>query len=164
MNVVELDRGDPSAVRAAIRAGGWTSPTAGLAPGRVQANLVVLPERDAYDFLRFCVATPKPCPVLEVLEAGAPEPVRTAPGADIRTDIPRYRVFREGELADEVRDIGSLWRDDLVAFLIGCSFTFERALLAAVLPVRHVEEGVNCRCTARASPAGPQARSRDPWW
>jgi uncharacterized protein YcsI (UPF0317 family) len=157
MTAVELDRADPNAMRTAIRAGAWTEPTAGLAPGRVQANLVVLPERNAYDFLRFCVANPRPCPVLEVTEAGSPEPVQTAPGADLRTDVPRYRVFRDGEPADEVQDLGSLWREDLVGFLIGCSFTFERALLAAGLPVRHVEEGVNVpmyRTSIACRPAG----------
>jgi uncharacterized protein YcsI (UPF0317 family) len=157
VSATELDRDDPTAVRAAIRAGEWTAPTAGLAPGRVQANLVVLPQRDAYDFLRFCVANPRPCPVLEVTEAGSPEPVQAAPGADLRTDVPRYRVFRGGELSDEVDDVGALWRDDLVAFLIGCSFTFERALLAAALPVRHVEEGVNVpmyRTNIACRPAG----------
>jgi uncharacterized protein YcsI (UPF0317 family) len=132
----------PTAVRAAIRAGEWTRATAGLALGCVQANLVVLPQRLAYDFLRFCVANPKPCPIIEVTEAGSPEPVASAPGADLRTDLPRYRVFREGELAEEVADVAALWREDLVAFLIGCSFTFERALLAAGLPVRHLEEQV----------------------
>jgi uncharacterized protein YcsI (UPF0317 family) len=157
VSATQLDRDDPTAVRAAIRAGDWTAPTAGLAPGRVQANLVVLPQRDAYDFLRFCVANPRPCPVLEVTEAGSPEPVQAAPGADLRTDVPRYRVFRDGELSDEVDDVGALWRDDLVAFLIGCSFTFERALLAAGLPVRHVEEGVNVpmyRTNIACRPAG----------
>jgi uncharacterized protein YcsI (UPF0317 family) len=140
---MELDRDDPAAVRGAIRAGEWRGPTAGVVPGRVQANLVVLPQRDAYDFLRFCVANPKPCPLVEVTEAGSPEPAQAAPGADLRTDLPRYRVFRDGEAAEEVDEISSLWRDDLVAFLIGCSFTFERALLAAGLPVRHIEEQVN---------------------
>ena len=157
MSTLELDRDDPTAVRNAVRAGQWTAPTAGLAPGRVHANLVVLPQRVAYDFLRFCVANPRPCPVLEVTEAGSPEPVQAAPGADLRTDVPRYRVFREGELSDEVDDVRALWRDDLVAFLIGCSFTFERALLAARLPVRHVEEGVNVpmyRTSIECRPAG----------
>jgi uncharacterized protein YcsI (UPF0317 family) len=123
----------------------------------VQTNLVVLPERLAYDFLRFCVANPKPCPIIEVTEAGSPEPARSAPGADLRTDVPRYRVFRDGELADEVEDLSSLWREDLVAFLIGCSFTFERALLAAGLPVRHIEERVNVpmyRTSIDCEPAG----------
>ena len=154
---MDLDRNDPSAVRAAIRERRWTGTTAGLAPGRVQANLVVLPESLAYDFLRFCVANPKPCPLIEVTDAGSLEPTHSAPGADLRTDVPRYRVFRDGELAEEVEEIGSLWRDDLVAFLIGCSFTFERALLAAGLPVRHIEEGVNVpmyRTSIACRPAG----------
>jgi uncharacterized protein YcsI (UPF0317 family) len=155
---MDLDRHDPSAVRAAIRAGSWTGTTAGLAPGRVQTNLVVLPQRFAYDFLRFCVANPKPCPVIEVADAGSPEPARSAPGADLRTDLPGYRVFRDGELTDEVQDVASLWRDDLVAFLIGCSFTFERALLAAGLPVRHIDEQVTVpmyRTSIACRPAGP---------
>jgi len=154
---VDFDRRDPSSVRGAIRAGAWKDTTAGLAPGRVQTNLVVLPERFAYDFLRFCVANPKPCPIIEVTEAGSPEPARSAPGADLRTDVPGYRVFRDGELTDEVQDVGSLWREDLVAFLIGCSFTFERALLAAGLPVRHIDEQVTVpmyRTSIDCQPAG----------
>jgi uncharacterized protein YcsI (UPF0317 family) len=133
----------PAEVRAGIRSGAWDGPTAGLAPDFVQTNLVVLPEADAFDFLRFCLRNPKPCPVLEVCEPGSPEPVALAPGADVRTDLPAYRVWRDGELAEERADVRELWREDLVAFLIGCSFTFERALLAAGLPVRHVEQGVN---------------------
>lgn len=145
----------PAEVRAAIRAGEFDGPTAALAPGFTQANLVVLPEADAFDFLRFCVANPRPCPVLEVLEPGTVEPVGTAPGADLRTDLPRYRVYRHGELVDEPSAVE--WREDLVAFLIGCSFTFERALLAAGLPVRHIEQGVNVpmyRTTIACRPAG----------
>lgn len=145
----------PAEVRAAIRRGELDGPTAALAPGFAQANLVVLPEADAFDFLRFCVANPRPCPVLEVLEPGSVEPVATAPGADLRTDLPRYRVFRRGELVDEPATVA--WREDLVAFLIGCSFTFERALLAAGLPVRHVEQGVNVpmyRTNVACRPAG----------
>jgi uncharacterized protein YcsI (UPF0317 family) len=145
----------PAEVRAAIRAGTFDGPTAALAPGFTQANLVVLPEADAFDFLRFCVANPRPCPVLEVLEPGSVEPVATAPGADLRTDLPRYRVFRRGELVDELDE--APWREDLVAFLIGCSFTFERALLAAGLPVRHIEQGVNVpmfRTSIACRPAG----------
>jgi uncharacterized protein YcsI (UPF0317 family) len=150
-----LDR--PSDVRAAIRRGEWDKPTAGIAPGFVQANLVALPAADAFDFLRFCVANPRPCPVLEVTDAGSPEPRNLAPGADLRTDVPRYRVHRDGELVDETTDATAVWRDDLVAFLLGCSFTFERALLAAGLPVRHVEQGVNVpmyRTAVDCTPAG----------
>jgi len=145
----------PAEVRAAIRAGAFDGPTAALAPGFTQANLVVLPEADAFDFLRFCVANPRPCPVLEVLDPGAVEPVFSAPGADLRTDVPRYLIHRDGEVVDEVASVS--WRPDLVAFLIGCSFTFERALLAAGLPVRHIEQGVNVpmyRTAVACRPAG----------
>jgi uncharacterized protein YcsI (UPF0317 family) len=146
-----------AAARLAARSGEWPGPTAGLAPGFTQANLVVLPREDAFDFLRFCVRNPRPCPVLEVTEPGSPEPAETAPGADLRTDLPRYRVYRRGELVGEPAEVGDLWRDDLVAFLIGCSFTFERALLAEGLPVRHVEAGVNVpmyRTSVACRPAG----------
>jgi uncharacterized protein YcsI (UPF0317 family) len=148
---------NPAALRAAVRAGEHTGPTAGLAPGYAQANLVALPEADAFDFLRFCVANPKPCPVLDVTDPGSPEPAQMAPGADLRTDVPRYRIWRAGELVDEPTDAREHWREDLVAFLIGCSFTFERALLAEGLPVRHVEQGVNVpmfRTSVACTPAG----------
>jgi uncharacterized protein YcsI (UPF0317 family) len=147
----------PAALRAVVRAGEHTGPTAGLCPGYTQANLVALPEADAFDFLRFCVANPKPCPVLDVSDPGSPEPAQMAPGADLRTDVPRYRVFRDGELVDEPLDAREVWRDDLVAFLIGCSFTFERALLAEGLPIRHVEQGLNVpmyRTSVDCTPAG----------
>ena len=143
--------------RQAIRRGEWTRPTAGLAPGCTQANLVVLPEADAFDFMRFCLRNPKPCPLLEVTDPGSPEPAQTAPGADLRTDVPRYRVYRDGELAGEPADVRDEWRDDLVALLFGCSFTFERALLAQGLPVRHVELGCNVpmyRTARDCTPAG----------
>ena len=148
---------DPAEVRSAIRSGRWDGPTASLAPGFTQANLVALPAADAFDFLRFCVANPRPCPILEVTDPGSFEPVQTAPGADLRTDIPRYRVHVNGSVEDEVTDVRDVWRDDLVAFLIGCSFTFERALLAAQLPVRHIEQGVNVpmyRTAVACRPAG----------
>lgn len=140
---MDFNRQDPSAVRAACRGGQWASPTAGLAPGFAQANLVILPAADAFDFLRFCQRNPKPCPVLEVLDVGDPEPRLSAPGADVGTDLPRYRVYRAGELAEERTEVASLWRKDLVAFLIGCSFTFETPLLTAGVPVRHIECGCN---------------------
>lgn len=133
----------PKAIRKLIRQGKWTSPTAGLAPGYVQTNLVVLPKAEAYDFLLFCQRNPRPCPLLEVTEVGSPEPVGVAPGADLRSDVPKYRIFRNGLLEAEVTDITPFWRDDLVAFLLGCSFTFERPLLEAGIPVRHIEEGKN---------------------
>ncbi len=148
---------DARELRAAVRAGEHTGPTAGLAPGYTQANLVALPQADAFDFLRFCVQNPKPCPVLDVTDPGSPEPAQTAPGADLRTDVPRYRVWRDGELVEEPEDVREHWRDDLVGFLIGCSFTFERALEADGLPIRHVEQGVNVpmyRTGIDCTPAG----------
>jgi len=132
----------PKELRSAIRRGEWRGPTAGCCPGHTQANLVIVPAKYAFHFLLFCQRNPKPCPVLEVLEEGKWEPSRTAPGADIRTDVPKYRVFRDGKV-EEVQRITEIWRDDLVTFLIGCSFTFEAALIRAGIPVRHVEEGKN---------------------
>lgn len=133
----------PSQIRQRCRSGELTTPTSGLALGYVQANLVILPSDLAFEFLLFCQRNPKPCPILEVTAAGDPEPRQIAPGADIRTDLPRYQVFRRGELVEETTDIRPFWRDDLVAFLIGCSFSFENAMLNAELPVRHIEEGKN---------------------
>ncbi len=129
--------------RMMIRQGNWRKPTAGLVPGFVQANLVVLPRELAYDFLLFAQRNPKPCPVIEVTDTGSPEPKLSAPGADLRTDIPRYRIYQDGKLAQEVTDLLGVWRPDLVAFLLGCSFSFETALLRAGVPVRHIEEGKN---------------------
>ena len=133
----------PGEVRALVRSGRWNGVTTGLAPGFVQANLAVLPRDLAFDFLLFCQRNPKPCPLLEVLDPGVFEPAQTAPGADLRTDVPKYRIYEAGEMAGEVEDIRSLWRDDLVSFLLGCSFSFENALLNAGVPLRHVEEGKN---------------------
>jgi len=132
-----------SQVRLACRAGTLTGPTSGLAPGLAQANLVIVPQSAAFEFLLFCQRNPKPCPVLEVTEPGDFVPRRFAPDADLRTDVPRYRVWRNGELTDEPTDIRDLWQPDFVAFLIGCSFTFEAALLAAEIPVRHIEHDSN---------------------
>ena len=154
--------GELRELRQAIRRGEWGKPTAGLVPGRTQANLVVLPESYAYEFLLFCTRNPKPCPVLEVCDAGDPVPRDLAPEADLRTDVPRYRVFRDGRIGEEVTDIGALWSDDLVAFLIGCSFTFERALLEAGVPVRHVEEGRNVPMYRTSVPCRPAGRFSGP--
>ena len=132
-----------SEVRSRIREEEHSGPTAGVARGYVQANLVILPSDYAFDFLRFCVRNPKPCPVLEVTDVGSPEPSVAARGADLRVDLPRYRVYENGQLVDEPTDIRSYWRDDLVSFLLGCSFTFETALLAAGLPMAHIDQGRN---------------------
>lgn len=144
--------------RASIRQGNWRKPTAGLAPGFVQANLVVLPREMAYDFLLFAQRNPKPCPVLEVTDTGSAEPKCSAPDADLRTDIPRYRIYRDGRLVQEVTDLREMWRPDLVAFLLGCSFSFETALLKAGVPIRHIEEGKNVPMfvtSIACAPAGP---------
>ena len=133
----------PAELRERFRRGEDARPTAGCAPGFVQANLVVLPRETAFDFLLFCQRNPKPCPLLEVVEPGSVEPRFMAPGADLRTDLPRYRVYRDGVLVSEPTDIRAEWRDDMVSFLIGCSFTFESALIDAGLPVRHVEQCSN---------------------
>ncbi|MGH7201073.1 MAG: putative hydro-lyase [Planctomycetaceae bacterium] len=120
-----------------------TGPTPGLALGFVQANLVIVPREHAFDFLLFCQRNPKPCPLLDVTEPGDPVPAAFAPSADLRTDLPRYRIWQDGELVAEPTDVSDHWQEDFVAFLIGCSFTFEAALLRAGVPVRHIEQGVN---------------------
>jgi uncharacterized protein YcsI (UPF0317 family) len=137
----QLAQAGAAEVRQACRAGQLAAPTSGLALGFVQANLVILPKKYAFDFLLFCVRNPRPCPLLEVTEPGCWEPRHSAPGADLRVDLPRYAVYRSGKLAEQPTDIKALWKDDFVAFLLGCSFTFEKALLQAGLPLRHLEEG-----------------------
>lgn len=138
-----MDRNNAGSIRAAIRRGEWQMPTAGLAPGNVQTNLVILPHKSAFDFLLFALRNPQACPIIEVTDPGSPFLDRVAPGADVRMDLPKYRIYRHGVLEAEVTSIVDYWRDDLVAFLIGCSFTFENALLAAGIPVRHIEAGTN---------------------
>jgi uncharacterized protein YcsI (UPF0317 family) len=143
--------------RLRIRQGLFTGPTAGLAPGNVQANLVILPKTLAHDFLRFAQANPRPCPVLAVTEAGDPRLPTLGADLDLRTDLPRYRVWRKGELVDEPTDISALWRDDLVGFAIGCSFSFEEALVEDGIEVRHIACGRNVpmyRTNVDCVPAG----------
>ena len=152
--------GAGSKARARIRAGLHTGHTAGLAPGCLQANLVVLPEALALDFLRFCQRNPKPCPVVGITETGDPIFRTLGQDVDVRSDVPRYRVFRDGALVDEPTDIGPLWRDDLVAVALGCSFTFEHALIAAGVPMPHIERDVTVpmfRTDIECEPAGPFA-------
>lgn len=146
-----------AALREKIRAGRFRGPTAGLASGLAQANLVVLPAADAVDFERFCRLNPRPCPLLEVTRSGDPVPHRLAPNADLRYDVPLYNVYRHGKLVEQRPDIADLWRDDFVAFLLGCSFTFDHFLLEAGIPVRHVELGRNVPMyvtTEQCAPAG----------
>jgi uncharacterized protein YcsI (UPF0317 family) len=143
--------------RLRMRQGLFAGPTAGLAPGNVQANLVILPRDLAHDFLRFAQANPRPCPVLGVTEAGDPRLPALGEDLDLRTDLPRYRVWRDGELVDEPTAIDHLWRDDLVGFAIGCSFSFEEALIEDGIEVRHIALGTNVpmyRTSIDCVPAG----------
>jgi uncharacterized protein YcsI (UPF0317 family) len=144
--------------RLMIRSGELTGPTSGLAPGYVQGNLAILPNALASDFLRFCQLNPKPCPLLAASAPGDPHLPALAEDLDIRTDLARYRVWRNGEVVDEPTDIKRWWRDDLVIFAIGCSFSFEEALLDNGIELRHM----TCDCTVpmfrtsiETTPAGP---------
>ena len=148
----------PRKIRERIRRREWTGPTSGLAPAYAQANLVILESRLAFDFLLFCVRNPKPCPILEVLEPGEFEPRLTAPGADVRTDLPLYRVWRDGRLAEEVSGVTHHFTRSMVTFLLGCSFSFEQALIGAGVPVRNIAEGKNVSMYVtgkKCIPAGP---------
>src|ERR1700712_614042 len=148
-----------AAARREYRAGKYGS-TAGVAPGYVQGNLVILPEAQAAAFHRFCQLNPKPCPIIGMSEVGDPRIPSLGLDLDIRTDVPRYRVWRDGAVVEEPTDIMAHWRDDLVAFVIGCSFSFEEALLADDIPIRHIECGVRVpmyRTNIACAPAGPFA-------
>ena len=149
----------PSLLREQIRAGNWTVPTSGAATGYIQANLVMLPKEAAFEFLLFCVRNPKPCPILDVLEPGQAEPA-IALGADLRTDVPKYRIFRHGNLENEVTDVTNFFDQDMVSFLLGCSFSFENALLAAGVPVRNIEEGKNVSMYITSRECRPAGRFR----
>jgi len=150
-------------LRRAIRAGNVTAPTAGMAVGFAQTNLVVLPASDAAEFAEFCRLNPRPCPLLAQTEPGDPCPHEVAPEADLRTDVPRYRVFRHGVLEpDEPTDVCHLWRDDLVAFLLGCSFSFEHDLVAAGLTVRHLQLGRNVPMYRTNRPCEPAGKFAGP--
>src|ERR1700739_3989743 len=129
--------------RLMIRRGGFTAPTSGLAPGYVQGNLAILPNALASDFLRFCQLNPKPCPLLAASAPGDPRLPALGEDLDIRTDLGRYKVWRDGEVGADPADIKRWWRDDLVSFAIGCSFSFEEALLDAGIELRHM----TCDCT-----------------
>jgi uncharacterized protein YcsI (UPF0317 family) len=146
-----------SELRRRIRSAEWTTPTSGAATGFLQANLVMLPASHAFHFLLFCTRNPKPCPVLDVLEAGESAPA-IAEGADLRVDLPRYRIFAKGEMTEEVTNVADRFRPDTVSFLLGCSFSFENAMLAAGLPVRNIEEDKNVSMyitNRQCRPAGP---------
>jgi uncharacterized protein YcsI (UPF0317 family) len=151
------DAADVHAIRRRIRTGVYRGHTSGLAHGHVQCNVVILPSAEAADFLLFCQRNPKPCPLLAVSGPGEPSLLALGADLDVRTDVPRYRVWRDGTLVDEPSDIRREWRDDLVTFAIGCSFSFEHALIDAGLPLRHVELGRNVamyRTSVATVPAG----------
>ena len=133
----------PAEARRAIRNGEYAGQTSGLCPGFAQCNLAAMPAKYAEDFLRFAELNPRPCPVLEVSKPGARALERIAKDCDIARDIPKYRVYENGICTAELEDAAEIWKGDIVAFLIGCSFSFEAALLEAGLPVRHIEMGRN---------------------
>ena len=135
----KLQHAAPRVVREAIRSKKFSGDTAGLAGGFLQGNLAILPASLATDFLRFCQRNPKPCPLVGVSETGDPFLPTLGEDIDIRTDVPQYKVFREGEFVLQVSDIGDIWQDDFVTFVLGCSFSFEKALLQNGIPVRHIE-------------------------
>jgi len=159
----------PQEMRGLIRSGEWTHPTSGLCLTHVQANMIVLPREWAYDFLVFAQRNPKPCPILDITEPGDGEARLIAPGSDVRTDIPRYRVWKNGELTDEPTDVVKYWKEDLVAFLLGCSFSFEGAMVEAGIAVRHMDMGrnvpmyiTNINCAPAGRLSGPMVVSMRP--
>ena len=149
-------------LRAAARRGEWRGTTGGHCPAYQQANLAILPKEAAVEFAAFCTRNPAPCPIIEITPPGDPEPVRSAPGADLRTDVPGYRIYRKGKLAEQPGDIRDVWRDDLVAFLLGCSFTFEHALVEAGVPLRNVERDTMISMFVSNIPCVPAGRFHGP--
>ena len=157
MNLKDAPASEAQAVRRRIRRGEITGHTSGLAPGHVQGNVAILPQALAADFLRFCQLNPKPCPVIGMSAPGDPAIPALGAGIDMRSDVPRYRVFRDGQLVEEPTDVKHLWRDDLVTFILGCSYSFEWALLEDGLTMRHMNEGKNVpmfRTSVQTTPAG----------
>jgi len=147
----------PLELRHRIRRGEFSGNTSGYCPGFVQGNVVILPSDWATDFLQFCEFNPKPCPLIGVAEIGDPTLPLLGTDLDIRTDLSSYRIFQDGLMVDEVSDISGQWRNDLVTFVLGCSFSFEEALLAEGLEVRNLTEGVNVpmyRTNIDCRPAG----------
>ena len=133
----------PEEARQLIREEKWRNPTSGMANGYIQANLAVLPKEFAFDFLLFCHRNPQACPIIDVVEPGEHAPKIAAPNANVKTDIPKYRIYKHGKFVEERADVTDVWDDNMVGFLIGCSFTFEQALLDNGIPIRHQEEGCN---------------------
>jgi uncharacterized protein YcsI (UPF0317 family) len=158
MNLQDTPASEAQAVRQRIRRGEITGHTSGLAQGHVQGNVVILPQALAADFLRFCQLNPKPCPLIGMSAPGDPALPALGAGIDMRTDVPRYRVFRDGKLVEEPTDIRHLWRGDLVTFILGCSYSFEWALLEDGLTMHHMTLGKNVpmyKTNVPTAPAGP---------
>ena len=141
MDKNEIRALQPKEIRKLIRKGEYHGTSEGCADGYAQANLAIVPKENAFDFLLFCQRNPKPCPILEVVEPGEYLLKDIAPGADIRTDIARYRLFEKGKYIKDATQVVDIWRDDLVAFLIGCSYSFEWALLQAGVALKHIDLG-----------------------
>lgn len=154
----DLKAASAAEVRAAIRAGRYEGHTAGLGSGFLQANLAIMPEEYALDFMRYCQRNPKPCPLTGVSDTGSPMMATLGPDIDIRTDAPAYNIYRDGKLAETAASILDVWQEDFVAFALGCSFTFEHALQRAGLPLWHVENNKTVpmyRTAVDTVPAGP---------
>ncbi|MCR9214764.1 MAG: putative hydro-lyase [Proteobacteria bacterium] len=159
----------PAAVRQEIRQGNYQGQTAGLGFGHLQGNVAIVPSDYALDFFRFCQRNPKPCPLIGVTDAGSAELPGLGSKVDIRTDVPAYNIYRDGQLSDQVTDITDLWSDDLVAFVLGCSFSFEEALISDGIALRHIDEDktvpmykTNINTTEAGSFAGPLVVSMRP--
>lgn len=153
-----LSAASPAEARRLIRTGAHTGQTAGMAPGYLQGNIAILPADLALDFARYCQRNPKPCPLVGVSETGDPALPTLGADIDMRTDLSGYNVYRDGKLAETVGDIRDLWRDDFVTFVLGCSFSFEAALVAEGVPLRHLETGTTVsmyRTNIETVPAGP---------
>jgi uncharacterized protein YcsI (UPF0317 family) len=145
-------------LRQVIRSADYRGHTAGLGRGFLQTNLAIMPQQYALDFMRFCQRNPKPCPLVGVSDTGNPQMFTLGRDLDVRTDAPGYNVYRDGRLTDTLTDITSLWTDDLVAFALGCSFTFEHALMAAGIKLRNIDNNTTVsmyRTQLQTTPAGP---------
>lgn len=160
MSEAEITNMTPTEFRHVVRRGEWTGGSEMACRGYAQANVTIVPKDYAYDFLVFCNRNPRPCPVIDITEVGDPHPRLMAPEADLRTDLTRYKVFKDGELVDEPTDISDYWRDDLIGFLLGCSFSFEWLLRAANVNFRTMGAFItNIQCEPAGRFSGPMVVS-----
>ena len=146
------------AVRRKIRAGRYAGHTAGLGMGFLQGNVAILSADDAFGFLRFCQRNPKPCPLMAVSDTGDPKMFTLGQDIDIRSDVPKYNIYRDGEFAEQRIDVTDFWREDSVAFILGCSFSFEEALVAEGIRLRHIDDNKTVsmyRTSIETCPVGP---------